>query len=1176
MAPDGTREAAAARRFVLVPGWCIYWRRRPGATWHLPSAAPLEAAVEEDHTMPTVSRRRVSRQVPRLLLAVLFAISAGRSAESQVLYGSIVGNVADATGGALPGVTVTITHKETKASRQTVSDAAGGYRFPTVQTGTYDVVATLAGFGTFTRNDVPVTLNTVARVDATLKVGELQESITVSADTEVLQTERAEVRYELRSRELQDLPVPLGRNYQELFTTLPGFTPPADAHSVPSNPSRALTFNVNGASNQGNNTRIDGVSSTNVWLPHVVAYVPALESIETVNVVTNNFDAEQGLAGGAAISVQIKSGTNSLRGSLFEYYFNEDMRARSYFTPVNQPKGTWLENQYGGTLGGPIRRNKLFYFVSYEGTRQRRNVPNTISVPTAEVRRGDFSRTGATIYDPRTGNENGSGRSAFPAAVIPQDRISSVAKKISEFWPMPNLTNADGSIPDFNNYFVQPLFTFNRWTIDSKVNWNVTDRLQLFGRYSQLDFYQSNDTVLGEQLQGAPGGGGNPGIGWGDTYNFSAGANYTLGPNIVVDGHFGWVRMNSNVEMSDLNENKGSDWLGIPGTNGPNPWEGGTPFFDLDGYSDLGTTQDFMPYYRSDDQYQLVANMNWVKGSHNIRFGSDVYYTTLNHIQPEILDDSFGARGGFNFNSGPASLRGTSGNNFQSFAAFLLGLPSEAGRLKLSVAPYTTRSWQYSFYARDQWQVGPRLTLSFGTRYEYFPMVTRADRGIERYNLQTNMMEIGGLGSVPKDLGVSTEKNLFAPRFGATYRLTERSVVRGGVGITNDPYSLSRSMRTNHPILLNLYDEAEHSYTWVRPIEQGIPAIPDPDLSNGIIPVPGNVTVVTLPDEFKRGRIWSWNGAYERELPGGFVGEVSYIGTRQVNQLGIQDQNYPELGGGSASRQLVRKYGRTAATLLIAPIGNTRYNALQTQLSRRMRNGVQFNLNYTYARAMGMAGASNSDNQLRIRIPEFHHLNWARADSNRRHTFNVRGIVELPFGPGRRWLNDGGVLPAIVGGWQLNTILKLTSGTPFTVTASGNSLNAPGSTQMADLVKDDVEIFGGVGRGNSYFDPFAFAPVTEVRFGNAGFNTLEGPGIVQWDMGIFRRFDVGRTNVQLRIEGWNITNTPQFNNPGSNRSSLQLNPDGTIRNLNGYTEITGTRNTKTSERQFRFGLRIGF
>jgi hypothetical protein len=1128
--------------------------------------------------MKTASRRLPFGQAPRLLLALLLASSPAAAAEAQVLYGSIVGNVRDATGGALPGATVTITHNETKATRETVSDATGAYRFPTVQTGPYTVVAKLTGFQSFTQNDVPVTLNSITRVDASLGVGELQETVTVSAERPVLQTDRAEVRAELNSRELNELPVPLGRNYQELFTTLPGFTPPEDAHSVPSNPSRALVFNVNGSSRSSNNTRIDGVSSQNVWLPHVVAYVPALESIETVNVVTNNFDAEQGLAGGAAISVQIKSGTNTLRGSAFDYYFNEDMRARGFFTPATQPRGRWRENQYGGTLGGPIRRNKVFYFVSYEGTRQDRNVDRIISVPTVEVRNGDFSKTGATIYDPRTGNPNGSGRTPFAGAVIPQNRISEVAKKINQHWPLPNLPNADGTVPDFNNLFIQPRFQFNRWTIDSKMNWNATDRLQIFGRYSQLDFWQNNETFLGDQLQGAPGAGGNEGTGWGDTYNFSAGFNYTVGRNIVIDGHVGWVRMVSNVEMSDVRENKGLDWLGIPGTNGPNLWEGGMPYFDLDGYADVGRVNDFMPYYRDDDQTQLVANMNWVKGSHNIRFGGDVYFTAMNHIQPEILDDSYGASGGFEFDAGPAGLRGTSTNNFQSFASFLLGLPSEAGRLKLNVAPYTTRSQQYSVYVRDQWQVGPRMTLSFGTRYEYFPMISRADRGIERYNLQTNLMEIGGLGNVPKDLGIKLQKNLFAPRLGAAYRITDSSVVRGGFGITNDPYSLARSMRTNHPILLNLLDEAEHSWTWVRPIEQGIPVIPDPDLRSGIIDVPGNVTVITLPDEFKRGRIWSWNTAYERQLTWGLVGEVAYIGTRQIDQLGQREQNWSPIGGGSAGRQLVQRFGRTASTVLIAPIGNTHYNALLTQVTRRMRNGLQFNANYVYARAMGIAGAPNSDNEARIRIPEFHHLNFGRADGNRRHTLNVRGIWELPFGRGRRWLNDAGMASAILGGWQLNTILKFTSGAPFTVTTSTTPLNAAGSINQnpADQVKDDVEIFGGIGRGNSYFDPFAFAVVTEPRLGNAGFNALTGPGIKQWDLGIFRRFQIARTNVQLRIEGWNITNTPQFNNPGSNRSSLQLNPDGSIRNLNGYTEVTGTRNSKTAERQFRVGLRLGF
>ena len=276
-------------------------------------------------TSLTSATRTMSRQRPQRALLVtwtllLIALCALASpAVGQVLYGSIVGNVVDETRGNLPGATITILHNESGQSRETVSDSMGAYRFTAVQPGTYTVTVKLEGFRTFTRQDVAVTLNSVARVDVPLQVGQLSEAVTVTAERPLLQTDRAEVRSELQSNQLVNLPVSMNRNYQYLFRVLPGFTPPAEAHSVPSNPSRALVFNVNGASRSSNNIRIDGVSTTNIWLPHVAAYVPALESLDTVNIVTSSFDAEQGLAGGSAINAQIKSGTNNFRGSLFEY-----------------------------------------------------------------------------------------------------------------------------------------------------------------------------------------------------------------------------------------------------------------------------------------------------------------------------------------------------------------------------------------------------------------------------------------------------------------------------------------------------------------------------------------------------------------------------------------------------------------------------------------------------------------------------------------------------------------------------------------------------------------------------------------------------------------------------------------------------------------------------------------
>ena len=473
--------------------------------------------------------------------------------------------------------------------------------------GTYTITVTMNGFRSFGRPGVPVTLNSTARVDAKLEVGQLTETVSVSAESPLLQTDRAEVRSELNAKQLTELPVPIGRNYQQLFKTLPGFTPPADAHSIPSNPSRALVFNVNGASRSSNNTRIDGVSTTNIWLPHVAAYVPALESLEAVNVVTNSFDAEQGLAGGSAINVQIKSGTNDLRGSGYEYYTNEQMRELNYFAPPGTSKGDWSYHQSGGTLGGPIRRNKVFFFGSYEGTRDKQQATRTVSVPTAAVRNGDLSIAANPIYDPATGTGNGVGRTAFPGNIIPQDRFDATAKKIISLMPLPNLPG------ETNNYFVQAPFEFNRWTLDSKVNWNATSKLNIFGRYSHLDFWTFNETVYGDTLQGSPIAGGNPGTGQGYTANFSAGGTYVFSPSLVADAHFGYVRMYTDVAHSDIGQNKGSEMFGLTGLNGPRAFEGGMPVFNFDTYHSPGITELYMPYNRNDDQYQTVAERDLVE-----------------------------------------------------------------------------------------------------------------------------------------------------------------------------------------------------------------------------------------------------------------------------------------------------------------------------------------------------------------------------------------------------------------------------------------------------------------------------------------------------------------------------------------------------------------------------------
>lgn len=1104
------------------------------------------------------------------VFAFLLLLWMPQTADAQVLYGSITGHVRDASGAAIPGATVTATNVRTGLVRETTTDSTGNYDIPTVPTGRYNVSVKASGFKSVTRENVEVTINTTSRVDLSVQVGEVAETVIITAEAAQLKTDRAEVSSELTNKPLQNLPVPLGRNYQNLFKTLPGFTPPADAHSVPSNPSRSLVFNVNGASRSSNNTRIDGVSTTNIWLPHVTAYIPALESIEVVNVATNSFDAEQGLAGGAAINVQIKSGTNEFHGSAFEYHANQHLKARDYFRPANQPKGKFIQNQYGGTIGGPIIRNKLFFFASYEGTKNRQNDSLIQSVPTMAIRNGDFR--GLTypngqpiiIYDPLTGNLDGTGRTQIScngvANVICQDRIHPIIKKILPLIPAPNLPGEQ------NNFFVGAPFSFDRWTLDSKINYNITSKLNVYGRYSVLDFYTVNETIFGKALQGRAINSSNPGTGSGKTHNFSIGGVYTITPNLIFDANFGFVRMNAGVEQSDIEENRGLDFLGLPGTNGPNRFEGGFPLFDVTTYSDFGTTDTFMPYTRSDDQYQIVANVNWLRGAHNVRFGMDIYRQKMNHIQPEFLGGgSLGARGGFVFTNDVTRLNGGgAGTQYHGWASFLLGLPNRVGKLELDVAPYTTRNWQYSFYGRDQWQVNQKMTFSFGTRWEYFPVPLRADRGFERYNVNTNMMEIGCIGSVPCDLGVEVSKALFAPRVGLAYRITPSFVVRAGYGLTNDPYALARPLRTNHPVLLNLNVQAPNNFQFASRLEQGIPVVPPVSLGNGIIPIPGNVAAVTLPDKFDRGYVQSWNLSLQKEIGWGFVGEAAYVATRQVRQLGLIELNWAPIGTGNNGRQLRQRFGRDASTQLVAPVGGSSYHGLQTRLDRRFSDFYELKMNYTFSKSLNDSGLPDSDNTRRIAIPQFFHLDKSLSNFDRRHNFQLTNILELPFGRGRKYLSGANrAVSSVVSGWQVNNIVSWYSGVPFSVTADGGALNAPGSSQRADLIKSEVTINSDRrGPGQKYFDTTAFAQPVGARFGTAAWNILRGPVVFQWDFGLFRQFQLTeKVNLQFRAESFNFTNTPQWGNPNGNV------------NANNFGEISSVAAT---ERQYRFALRLGF
>jgi len=1140
-----------------------------------------------------------------LMLSLLLAVGLMPGfATGQVLYGSLVGNVADQNGAVLSGATVTITNKATGQTRETTTNSNGEYSIINVLPGDYDLKITKQGFTTYSKTGLVVTANNALRTDVSMNIGNVTDVVSVQADVTSLQTESASVKAEINSKEIQALPINNYRNYQSLLNLVPGTTPAAFQNASTDTPERALTTNVNGTARNNNNTRLDGAQSVNIWLPHHSAYVPPSESVQEVNVSTNNFDAEQGLAGGAAVQVITKSGGNQFHGSAFGYHDNHFFRAKNAFYPTtvagapnpNKPKN--LRTIPGATFSGPIMKDKLFFFGSWEGMYERTIGDGFFTVPTPELRAGNFSGTGTTIFDPLTGNLNGTGRTAFDGGIIPASRIHPATAKMLALIPLPNLRGANGNFLNVNNLYASQPGTFDRNNYDIKVNLNRNERHQIWTKFSHM-----NASVVGNFALGAAGGGtlgaGGSGTGTTKSYVGTIGHTWTLGSGFIVDGNFSVTHRSHNTIPPDYGQNVGLNVLGIPGTNGPDIRQSGTPQFNFNTYSGLGNQNNWSPVFREERSYTFTQNATKLIGNHDVRFGADVVKHHLDHWQPEI---GAGPRGSFSFSGNTTALNGgAASNQFNSFAAFLLGMPNVVEK-SLQYEVMTTREWQIGFFFRDRWQVNRDLTVTLGVRYELFPMMSRADRGIERLDLNSPVqlnsagqpngimrVLIGGKGGNPEDLGVGYSKKLFAPRLGFAWRMGNDMVVRGGYGITYDPMPFGRPLRGFYPLTIAqqfvataLDPAANEVFTpWgftssVRTpgLTVGIPNFTGPDLSSGVINLPSTVQMRSpYEGTLKRGYIQSWNLMVERKLIKDIKVEVGYVGTGTRNQFGDVELNAAQTP--NSTRFLQQKYGRTASTLMWGGLSSTSYHALQVAVNRRYSNGLFLKGAYTWSKAInffddsGWAGFPLFNAQSQIG------RNRGLAGFDIPHNFQIGASYELPFGKGKKYASDG-VASKIVGGWGLSGIYSAVAGRPLTVTAAGGSLNAPGNTQTPDLI-GDISYPKNTGPGVQWFNPGAFRLVEQspewlasvanntprpFRFGTSGRSVLRGPGFSNLDVSLIRSFRVTESvKVDFRVDAFNFTNTPLFNNPGTNISG------------GGFGQVLSAAQT---QRQFRFGLRLEF
>jgi hypothetical protein len=1102
----------------------------------------------------------------KLLTLIFFALSA-RLADAQVLYTSITGTVRDSSDAPIAKAKVRIVNPATNQSRESVTNEAGEFTFASLDPGTYDVTISADGFQNLMKKGVAAGVDQTARVNAVLSIGTVSESVVVNAGAVELQTDSAEVRGQIAAEELQDVPIAANRNFESMLIEIPGITPPEDANSGAANPARGLTMSASGTPRNMNNVRIDGASANNVWLPYVAGYVPGLDAIQEVSVVTGNLDVSQGLAGGVAINVHIKSGGNAVHGSAFWYQTNNAFSARPYFTPATERNPKFINNIGGGTIGGPIRKDKLFYFVSFDGHYLGQNAQNIFTVPTPEMRAGNFSLvTKNGIYDALTGNPDGTGRTPFPGNIIPDARLDAIALKMQTHVPVPNY-GANGATS--NNYFATGDAQQQRDTTDAKVDYRPLNKLSIATRFGWLHYDLFNPDAYGDNGAPLSSSISRPGSVNGEVFNTTTNAIYMLTSSVVLDAYFSITTQGTSSEPQGFGQKLGLEDLGIPGTNGPTSNYSGWPYFNVSSYSTIGTAVNSSggPLFYSDRQYQYGANASWLKGTHSFRFGVELGHQIYDHFE-----NANGFNGQFAFGGGATDLKGGPANNqFNNYASFLLGMPTTVYH---DLLPFgNLRSYQniYGLYAQDAWRVSSRLSLSAGLRWSRFPLATRDNgRGLERFDFATGNVELCGVGGTPRDCGYRVSNRSFSPNIGLAFQATPHTVIRTGFGLNYDPAPLAynRDMLSNYPEILAFSFAGANSFQpALIGLKQGIPVLVPPDITQPYIKLAQGYNINTLRPDLKRDYVLTWNFTVQRELPRSFVVQAGYVASRGVGIPQLMNQNISQLGGGTTGQAYSSLFG--SATLNVAmPINHTHYDSAQAQVMRRVA-GTMVRAAYTFSKTTGICCNDISDTAPAIELPQY--LNLARAvePQDRTHVFTLSWSLQSPFGKGNEWMNRGGIGARVLGGWQLNALAAMYSGKPFNITGSTTPLNSNGvGTQRPDLVNPDVAILGAVGPVQKYFDTNAFAAVNTARIGSAGYDILRGPGARNLDASLFRHFRVTeQVRLQVRAESFNLTNTPHFSTPNGSITSSAF---GTI------TATISNRNEGTDSRTFRFGAKLVF
>jgi Carboxypeptidase regulatory-like domain len=1134
------------------------------------------------------------RRLPLFLtsmLAVALMIFGTADAYAQQVFGSILGTATDPSGAPVANAKVSITDQDKGSKFDTTTNESGNFVRGNLIPGTYKVEVEATGFKKAVTPGVSVGADRESRIDAKLEVGSVSDSVEVSAAAPLLQSDRAEVSTTYTTKQLEELPI-LDRNLQSFQLLTPGTQRFAWQQNSSEDPQGALQLVINGQNFAGGGFSLDGTDNTEPILG-LMLINPTIDSVTELKIASQNYDAEFGLAAAGLLLFSTKSGSNNFHGSAFEYIRNNSPGfqdfGRNPFSPAENKGVAPLKwNQFGGSIGGPILKNRLFAFGDAQLTRRRSGGSVTTAVPTGAARNGDLSGyiNGGNnqIYDPATGDQTtGLGRTPFTNNVIPASRISPQAAAFIKLFPLPNAPG-DPGFAYRNNYSAQESEALDSEQWNTREDWIINDKSSLFGRYSVGNFRKTSLGIFG--LGGGPNAFGGAGISNVADKSLAIGYNRAISPTLYTEVRYGYNQYYVSVTPPDVGTSPAKD-AGVPGLNLDNFYTSGLPamYIQGDGGSNLGYALNVnscnCPLFQHEHQNEIVNNTTKVWKNHSIKFGEDFRWAN----QLRVPSDNHRS-GELQFNTGYTGLVNSGGSvqNGLGWATFLLGEVTTLNRYVSTSTNAQENQKRFFFYGQDTWRATNKLTINYGLRWEQiFPETVNAPGNGGAVDLSTGLVSVLGVGGIPLSGLQKMSWNHFAPRLGAAYQVSKKTVVRVGYGWA---YSLGtwgntfgHNLTQNLPVLENQNVVPSSNFGGVFTLAQGPPnpAFPQPD-SSGHFPLPNGVTPRVRDTSVVLPRVMAYNGTVQHQIGDKISLQAGYVGN-QGRHVILQDSNSYNVNQAAfipgstlnASKPYFAKYGWTQSISYYCNCSSSSYDSLQAQVTVRSWHGMTMVGNYTLQR-----GINDLDNYSFLYNRA---LGRGNVPNLSRDVFTAPFTYELPFGKGKALLQDNKVASTVLGGWTVNLISTYQTGTPFTPSigtfpAGFTTRPYTGPASRPDV--GTVDPFAGAPGGRNGFIAGLYTvpgvassglsgawgvPAANI-FGNFPINSLFGPRFVNFDMSASRNIRLREgINLQVRAEAFNAFNHTNLGGPNTNLTDP---------NVGKITSNGGTM------RRLQFGARIDF